>query len=490
MWKKIGVVILIVLLLCGLVACNNNANSGDTNNDNGSNGNKNNNETVVNNKVLIAYFSATGRTKNVAETISEVTGGNLYEIVPTTPYSQQDLNYNNNNSRANIEQGDPNSRPSINGTVEAMDEYDVVFIGYPIWHGQAPRIISTFIESYDFSGKKIIPFCTSSSSGIGSSDTNLHSLASDAEWLAGRRLSSNVTREDVTSWLGEIDLSIVGDVSKFDLESGANGNAPTVKLNSGYEMPILGLGTYSLLGDTAKNSVLSALRHGVRLIDTAYMYGNEVEIGEAIRESGVPREEIFVITKIYPGEQFSNPEKAIQDALNKLNIEYIDMMLLHHPGANDVKAYKAMEKYVANGKIRSLGLSNWYIEEIDDFISQVSIMPALVQNEIHPFYQEKQVVPYMHNLGIVMQAWYPFGGRGHTSEIFNNETIKSIAIAHSVSSAQVVLRWHLQRGIVAIPGSSNPDHILENISVFDFNLTDAEMNAIAALDRNEKHDWY
>lgn len=490
MWKKIGVVILIVLLLCGLVACNNNANSGDTNNDNGSNGNKNNNETVVNNKVLIAYFSATGRTKNVAETISEVTGGNLYEIVPTTPYSQQDLNYNNNNSRANIEQGDPNSRPGINGVVEAMDEYDVVFIGYPIWHGQAPRIISTFIESYDFSGKKIIPFCTSSSSGIGSSDTNLHSLASDAEWLAGRRLSSNVTREDVTSWLGEIDLSIVGDVSKFDLESGANGNAPTVKLNSGYEMPILGLGTYSLLGDTAKNSVLSALRHGVRLIDTAYMYGNEVEIGEAIRESGVPREEIFVITKIYPGEQFSNPEKAIQDALNKLNIEYIDMMLLHHPGANDVKAYKAMEKYVANGKIRSLGLSNWYIEEIDDFISQVSIMPALVQNEIHPFYQEKQVVPYMHNLGIVMQAWYPFGGRGHTSEIFNNETIKSIANAHSVSSAQVVLRWHLQRGIVAIPGSSNPDHILENISVFDFNLTDAEMNAIAALDRNEKHDWY
>lgn len=479
MWKKIGVASLFVLLLCGLVACDNNDNRQNTSND-----------TVINNKVLIAYFSATGRTKSVAERISEVTGGNLYEIVPSNPYSQQDLNYNNNDSRANIEQRDPNSRPRINGVVEAMDEYEVVFIGYPIWHGQAPRIISTFIESYDFSGKKIIPFCTSSSSGIGSSDTNLHSLAGDAEWLEGRRLSSNVTREDVVSWLGEIDLNIVGDVSKFDLESGTNGNAPTVKLNSGYEMPILGLGTYSLQGDTAKNSVLSALRHGVRLIDTAYMYGNEVEIGEAIRESGVPREEIFVITKIYPGEQFSNPDKAIQDALNKLNIEYIDMMLLHHPGANDVKAYKAMEKYVANGKIRSLGLSNWYIEEIDDFISQVSIIPALVQNEIHPFYQEKQVVPYMHNLGIVMQAWYPFGGRGHTGEIFNNETIKSIANAHSVSSAQVVLRWHLQRGIVAIPGSSNPDHILENISVFDFNLTDAEMDAIAALDRNEKHDWY
>lgn len=479
MWKKIGIASLLVLLLCGLVACNNS-----------DNGEKNNNNTVVNSKVLIAYFSATGRTKSVAETISEVTGGNLYEITPTTPYTQQDLNYNDNSSRANTEQRNPDSRPSINGEVEGMEEYEVVFIGYPIWHGQAPRIISTFLESYDFSGKKIVPFCTSGSSGIGSSDTNLHTLASRAEWIKGTRLASNISRADITAWLGDIGVNIVNDVSKIDLESGTNGNAPTVTLNSGYEMPILGLGTYSLRGDTAKNSVLSALRHGVRLIDTAYMYGNEVEIGEAIRESGVPREEIFVITKIYPGEQFANPDKAIRDALNKLNIGYIDMMLLHHPGANDVQAYKAMEKYVATGEIRSLGLSNWYIEEIDGFIAQVSITPALIQNEIHPFYQEKQVVPYMHNLGIVMQAWYPFGGRGHTGEIFNNETIKSIANAHLVSSAQVILRWHLQRGVVAIPGSSNPEHILENISVFDFHLTDAEMNAIAALDRNEKHDWY
>lgn len=481
MWKKIGVACLLILLLCGLVACNNNDNGDKT---------SNNNDTVVNNKVLIAYFSASGRTKSVAETISEATGGNLYEIIPTTPYTQQDLNYNDNDSRANIEQRNPNMRPSINGEVESMEDYEIVFIGYPIWHGKAPRIVSTFLESYDFSGKKIVPFCTSGSSGIGSSDTDLHDLAGDAEWIKGTRLSSNVTQADISAWLRDIGVNIVNDVSKFDLESGTNGNAPTVKLNSGYEMPILGLGTYALHGDTAKNSVLSALRHGVRLIDTAYMYGNEVEIGEAIRESGVPREEIFVITKIYPGEQFANPEKAIKDALNKLNIGYIDMMLLHHPGANDVQAYKAMEKHVATGEIRSLGLSNWYIEEIDAFISQVSIKPALIQNEIHPFYQEKQVVPYMHNLGIVMQAWYPFGGRGHTGEIFNNETIKSIANAHSVSSAQVVLRWHLQRGVVAIPGSSNPEHILENISVFDFHLTDAEMNAIALLDRNEKHDWY
>jgi len=286
----------------------------------------------------------------------------------------------------------------------------------------------------------------------------------------------------------------IDKVSYFNLESGTNGNAPTVKLNSGYEMPILGLGTYSLHGDTAKNSVRAAIESGVRLIDTASAYGNEEEIGEAIRKAIddgiVEREDLFVITKIYPGSEMANPEQAIQACLDRLNIGYVDMMLLHHPDRNDVKAYKAMEKFVEQGKILSLGLSNWYIEEIDGFVAQVDIMPALIQNEIHIYYQEQEVVPYMHELGIVMQAWYPFGGRGHTSEQFADQTIVEIAQAHHVTSAQVILRWHLQRGVVAIPGSSNPDHIKENNSVFHFSLTDEEMARIAALDRNEKHDWY
>lgn len=125
-----------------------------------------------------------------------------------------------------------------------------------------------------------------------------------------------------------------------------------------------------------------------------------------------------------------------------------------------------------------------------DFLPKVSITPALVQNEIHPFYQEKKVVKYMHKQGIAIEAWYPFGGRGYTEKLFNNKTISKIAKAHNVSSAQVILRWHLQRGVVAIPGSSNPNHIKENISVFDFKLSKKEMNQIAKLDRNEKHDWY
>ena len=274
----------------------------------------------------------------------------------------------------------------------------------------------------------------------------------------------------------------VNDVS-FNFET------KTVTLNSGYEMPIYGIGTYSLLDEECVNSVQAALENGVRLIDTAYMYHNEESVGEAVRNSGIPREEIFVITKLYPN-QFANAEAAIDEALEKLDIEYIDLMLLHHPGNNDVDAYHAMEAAVSEGKIRSIGLSNWYVEELEEFLPQVTITPALVQNEIHPYYQENDVIPYIQSLGIVVQGWYPLGGRGHTADLLSNEVISEIASSHGKSSAQVILRWNLQKGVVVIPGSSNPEHIKENTELFDFELTDKEMDLINSLDRNEKHDWY
>ncbi|MCM1368168.1 MAG: cyclophilin-like fold protein [Roseburia sp.] len=605
MKKLLVILATFLMLMLGPSACSNKPTGG-------TNGTNTPSSTTVaaSDEVLVAYFSCTNTTEGIADSIVEITGGTRYRIQPKVPYTEDDLRYYTD-GRADREQADPTARPEIDGSVEDMNTYKIVFLGYPIWHGQAPKIIYTFLESYDFSGKTIVPFCTSHSSGIGSSDTNLHSLAPNAEWKDGKRFAAGAMEESVNDWIDSLDIKIgqvsqsmkfyftigsthlaaefednaataalkerlktspvtiemseyggfekVGDlgfslptdnkqittqpcdfvlyqgdklvifygsnswsytrlgkitgvtadelhsilgsgsttvtlslssVANFDLKSGVNGKAPTVILSSGYEMPVLGIGTYSLHGETCVNSVLSALESGVRLIDTAYMYGNEEQVGQAVRQSGIPREEIFVITKIYPGEQFLNPEKAIQDALDNLDIGYIDMMLLHHPGTNDVQAYKAIEKFVAQGKIRSIGLSNWYVEEIDDFISKVDIKPALVQNEIHPYYQEKTVVPYMHDLGIVMQAWYPFGGRGYTGALLSDQTIVGIANAHNVSAAQVILRWHLQRGVVAIPGSSNPAHILENISVFDFELTASEMNAIAALDRNEKHDWY
>ncbi|OZG63340.1 aldo/keto reductase [Bifidobacterium lemurum] len=268
-----------------------------------------------------------------------------------------------------------------------------------------------------------------------------------------------------------------------------NFSTRTVELNNGITMPLNGLGTYSLHGEECTKAVTAALNAGVRLIDTAHIYGNEQEVGQAISESGVPREEVFVITKLYP-DQFDGAAIAIDQALEALDIGYIDMMLLHHPGTNDVAAYRAIEDAIDEGKVRAAGLSNWYVDELEEFLPQVDVTPALVQNEIHPYYQENDVIPYIQKLGIVVQGWYPFGGRGHTGEMFADETLQEIAQTHGKSPAQIILRWNLQKGVVVIPGSSNPDHILENTEIYDFELSDDEMARINALDRNEKHDWY
>ncbi len=450
-------------------------------------------EPAAGGKTLVAYFSATNTTRPLAEYAADILSADLYEIVPEVPYADADLAYYTN-GRADREQNDSSTRPAISGSVENMADYDVIFLGYPIWHGQPPRIISTFLESYDLTGKTIVPFCTSHSSGY--SDSSIKSLAPGANWITGRRFAGGTSRSTVEEWINGLNLPqpAVDAVTSATSKAGFNFETKSITLNSGYEMPINGLGTYSLHGETCVNSVKSALRSGVRLIDTASAYGNEEEVGQAIREAIdegiIKREDVFVITKIYPGSEMANPEQSIQACLDRLDIGYVDMMLLHHPDRNDVKAYQAMEKFMEEGKIRSLGLSNWYVKELESFLPQVTITPALVQNEIHPYYQENDVIPYIQDLGIVVQGWYPLGGRGHTAELLGDEVISGIAKAHGVSSAQVILRWNLQKGVVVIPGSGNPDHIKESTELYGFELTDAEMAQINALDRNEKHDWY
>ena len=159
------------------------------------------------------------------------------------------------------------------------------------------------------------------------------------------------------------------------------------------------------------------------------------------------------------------------------------LFICYYPDTN-------FEDAVRDGKIRSIGLSNWYVKELKEFLPQISIMPAVVQNEIHPYYQENDVIPYVRSLGIVMEGWYPFGGRGYTEAMFSNETLIDIAKKHDVTVPQVILRWNLQKGVVVIPGTENPDYVRENLDVFDFELSSEEMDMINALDRNEKHDWY
>ena len=301
-------------------------------------------KTEEENTMLAVYFSCTGTTKQIAEYASEFLGADLYEIVPQDPYTDEDLSYYTG-GRADQEQDDPSARPAISGGVENMEQYDTVLIGYPIWHGQAPKIISTFLESYDFSGKTVIPFCTSHSSGIGASDTALHAICPDAAWMAGERFSADSSKAEMEKWFNTLGVTPASSakIGEFNFET------RNVLLNSGYVMPINGLGTYSLHDEACVDSVTAALNSGVRLIDTAHAYGNEKEVGEAIRASGIPREDIFVITKLYP-DQFADPVAAINEALEELDIGYIDMMLLHHPGTGDVEAYLAMEQAAAEGK--------------------------------------------------------------------------------------------------------------------------------------------
>jgi diketogulonate reductase-like aldo/keto reductase len=279
------------------------------------------------------------------------------------------------------------------------------------------------------------------------------------------------------------------EVGVFDLESG------TVPLNSGYEMPILGLGMFSLSSAQAESSTYWALKAGFRLIDTARIYGNEAAVGRglqrAIDEGIVTREEVFITTKMWTSD-YNNGDAAIDASLERLGVDYIDLMILHHSQpSNDVQAYQAMERAVAAGKLRSIGLSNYYEpEDFDRLVNATTIKPALLQNETHPYHQSMVMKKHIAQYGTVMESWFPLGGRGNTQILFNDPVISGIAEAHGVSSAQVIIRWHLQAGNICIPGSSNEQHIIEDYDIWDFSLSDEEMAELSALDRDERFADY
>lgn len=256
--------------------------------------------------------------------------------------------------------------------------------------------------------------------------------------------------------------------------------------------PPLGFVTWRLQGETCVRAVRTALDCGVRLLDTATFYGNESEVGRAVREAaaaGIDRESIFVTTKLYPDE-FARAEAALEASIARLDVGTVDMVMLHHPGPGDLVAYRVLEQAAARGLVRTIGLSNWYADELSSFLPKVDVPPLAVQNEIHPFYQERSVVPFIQAHGIVVQSWYPLGGRGWTKAIFENETIRRLADRYGKTPAQIVLRWHCERAIVPIPGSADPKHIRENADIFDFLLTPEDLAAVEKLDRGEKHDWY
>jgi diketogulonate reductase-like aldo/keto reductase len=264
-----------------------------------------------------------------------------------------------------------------------------------------------------------------------------------------------------------------------------------ITLNNGVELPAIGLGVFQTPPDVTTTAVQEALRAGYRHIDTAAAYMNEREVGEGIRQSGVPREEIFIETKLWISDYgYEAALHGFEKSAAKLGVEQIDLLLLHQPLTTrfdlTLDAYRALEKLLADGKVRAIGVSNFVPEYLERLLAETSVVPAVNQIELHPYYQQKEVQSLHAQHGILTQAWSPIGGitsyGGAEKSAFEDPTLLEIGREHGKSAAQVMLRWHLQQGRSAIPKSTRAERIAENFNVFDFELTNGQLAAIDALD--------
>ena len=256
-----------------------------------------------------------------------------------------------------------------------------------------------------------------------------------------------------------------------------------IKLNNGIEMPVSGFGVFQIPDPKqCEQSVDEAIKVGYRLIDTAASYGNEEAVGKAIAASGVGRSELFVTTKLWIQDAgYEKTRKAFEKSLKKLRLDYLDLYLIHQPYGDIFGAWRAMEELNREGKVRAIGVSNFPDYRVMDLIVNSGIKPAVNQVETHPFNQQLKTAEFLKANGVQIESWGPFAeGRNN---LFTNETLVSIASNHGKSVAQVVLRWLIQRGVVAIPKSIRPERIAQNFDIFDFSLSDAEMEIIKGLDQ-------
>ncbi|KQR48385.1 aldo/keto reductase [Microbacterium sp. LMI11-1-1.1] len=264
-----------------------------------------------------------------------------------------------------------------------------------------------------------------------------------------------------------------------------------ITLNNGIEMPALGFGVFQAAPEETVDAVSTALATGYRLIDTAAAYGNEREVGEAIRRTGIARDEVFIETKVWISDfGFDETLHAFEKSTGKLGVDQLDLLILHQalPTRFDLTlgAYKALETLLADGRVRAIGVSNFMVEHLEKLAAETSIVPAINQIEVHPYFQQREVQQADTAAGTVTQAWSPIGGitayRPNGASVFDDETLTAIATEHGKSPAQVMLRWHLQQGRSALPKSVRPARIAENFDVFDFELSDEQLQAIDALD--------
>lgn len=259
----------------------------------------------------------------------------------------------------------------------------------------------------------------------------------------------------------------------------------SVKLNNGIEMPMVGFGVFQVSDEDTEKAVLEALKAGYRLLDTAAVYGNEAGVGRAIKASGIPREEIFVTTKLWIQREngYENTQKALENSLTRLGLDYVDLYLMHQPFGDVHEQWRAMEDLYKAGKARAIGVSNFHMDRLMDLITCHEIVPAVNQIETHPFYQRDAEIAFHQELGVVQQAWAPLAEGKF--EIFSNPILTQIAQKHGKSVAQVVLRWLNKRGVAIIPKSVKVERMLENREIFDFTLDEQDLAQIATLNRDE-----
>ena len=281
-------------------------------------------------------------------------------------------------------------------------------------------------------------------------------------------------------------------------------NVPMVTLNNGVQMPRLGLGTQiqslerdsseagrEKLNETSRQAVVAALQAGYRHLDTAHGYFNERGVGQGIIDSGVPREEIWLTSKLWPSEYGEGVTMAAIDAmLERLQVDYIDLIYLHHPAGDYVGAWKDLEEAYRQGKVRALGISNFdnWPEAFYAIVDDMEIKPQVLQIECHPFAQRQETRQLAEKYEIQIECWYPLGHAD--ARLLNADTLSAIAEAHGKSVVQIILRWHMQEGFSAVPGSTNPEHIRENIDIFEFELSEEEMAQIRAMDQGEAGRYF
>ena len=255
-----------------------------------------------------------------------------------------------------------------------------------------------------------------------------------------------------------------------------------ITFNNGVKIPQAGLGTYLLAPDDAQASVSFALDNGYELVDTANAYVNERAVGRGMRDSSRAREEIFLETKLWPC--FYESDTAVDETLERLGTDYIDLMILHQPAGDYLAGYAKLEAAYKAGKLRSIGISNFNEAEIENLLAHCEVAPALIQVECHPYFPQTQLKALLAKHDIALQAWYPLGGRDNKS-ILEEPAILELAAKHGKTAAQIIMRWHVQQDNIVIPGSKTPAHILDNIDIFDFELDEQDMHAIAGLEQGK-----